>query len=297
MDSSAVPTYLVSRLAREYVTVILNGDGGDEMFAGYRWFQAALVAANSPNILLKVLGMAAGPMRALRPDIARILARFAASTGVEPELRLWALTPMFSNRLWEALRPEYAAPSGCVLLHARELMRKAAGFTPLARLLYFALKDYLLNDLNVKMDRCTMAHGLEARSPFLDTKLIEFVATLPDSMKLHGTRTKPLLRETYRHWLPPEIFSRKKQGFGVPLTMWFRDDLKDFMRDALMSPNTRIYEYLEPRAVEKLIRDFLEGRDPSAHTLWTLLTLEIWLRQEAEALSVGSIASEVIPAQ
>jgi asparagine synthase (glutamine-hydrolysing) len=296
MDSSAIPTYLVSQLAREYVTVILNGDGGDEMFAGYRWFQAALAAAKSPNILLRVLGMAAGPMRALRPDVARILARFAASTDVEPELRLWALTPMFSNRLWEALRPEYADPE-CVLHHARELVKQAAGFTPLSRLLYFALKDYLLNDLNVKMDRCTMAHGLEARSPFLDTKLIEFVATLPDSMKLHGTRTKPLLRETYRDWLPPEIFSRKKQGFGVPLTMWFRDDLKDFVRDALMSPNARICEYLEPRTVEKLIRDFLEGRDPSAHTLWTLLTLEIWLRQEAEALSLRSIASEVIPAQ
>jgi asparagine synthase (glutamine-hydrolysing) len=294
MDSSAIPTYLIAKLAREHVTVILNGDGGDESFAGYRWFQVALAAERSPRVVLNLLKFASISLRRLKPSLARTLARLKASADVEPGLRFWAVMPLFASRLWGRLRPEFAVSPVEILEHARTLKGRATGLSPLNRLLAYSLWDYLLNDLNVKMDRCTMAHGLEARSPFLDTEVLEFAGSLPTSMKLRGLRTKRLLREAYRDRLPALISRRSKQGFSVPLTSWFRSDLREYVGDLFTSSDSRVLEYFEPRELRRLVEDFLSGKYLGADTLWTLLTLETWLRLESEASSSERAPSQAV---
>lgn len=282
MDSSAIPTYLVSKLAREHVTVVLNGDGGDELFAGYRRFRVALGVEKLPGWFLRALGPAARVLPIWNPRIGHMVQRIAASGKVPSPLRYWAVMPLYASELWNALRPELQVQNGNLLEHAKALAEAAQGMSPLSRLLYCNYKDYLVNDLHVKMDRCSMAHGLEARSPFLDTQLIEYVSTLPDQYKMDGGRTKVVLRDAYRDLLPQEIYRRGKMGFGVPLASWFRGNLQQFLSDTFNSPTAQVYEFLERAPVVRVVNDFQQGKQEGVDALWTLLTFEVWLQQQRE---------------
>ena len=152
-------------------------------------------------------------------------------------------------------------------------------------------KTYLLDDLLVKMDRCTMAHGLEARSPFLDRDLMEYVFALPDSMKLRWGRSKFVLRRAFTDLLPPEIVRRGKMGFGVPLRNWFRGDLREYVNAILLGPDARLRDFLDQGYVRNLCQAHLAGRSDHTHRLWTLLTFETWLR----ALPHWGKGSAVVP--
>ena len=177
-------------------------------------------------------------------------------------------------------------------------MAETEGLPPLARLLFINYREYLLNDLNVKMDRCTMASALEARSPFLDTALTEYASRLPDGYKLKGRRRKHILKAALRDLLPPEILSRRKMGFAVPLNRWFRSDVKDLVGDILLPRSARIYDYIRPSAVESVVRQHLRGNiDRSGH-IWMLLTLEIWLRSQGltGTRTLGSQSESTVPA-
>ena len=148
-----------------------------------------------------------------------------------------------------------------------------------------------MNDLNVKMDRCSMANALETRSPFLDKALTEFTGCLPDDFKLRGRTRKYVLRVAFRDVLPTEILKRRKMGFVVPLQRWFRREIKDLVQDMLLSPSARLYDYLEPQSVRRLVHEqFHSGLDWSDH-LWLLLTLEIWLRSHQKLFGRSLSAS------
>ena len=152
----------------------------------------------------------------------------------------------------------------------------------LARLLELNFKTYLLDDLNVKMDRMSMAHGLETRSPFLDTALVEFGASLPDRLRMRLGKGKLLLRRAMKGILPESILERGKMGFGAPLGAWFRSDLGPFVNDRLLDPGSPIYDYLQKAPVARLVADHMAETADLSPRIWSLLTLESWLRQERD---------------
>ncbi len=278
MDSSAVPTYLISQLARQHVTVVLNGDGGDELFAGYARFFATLLGEGFPRWLLRCAREVLEPMPFGHTRLWSRLLRFTENSLLPAGDRYLAYVTFFLPHLREMLRPEVHRLALSPLFSYRECEAEAQGLSPLARLLYINYREYLLNDLNVKMDRCTMANSLEARSPFLDAPLTEYAAWLPDRYKLRGRTSKYILKKAFQGLLPVEILKRGKMGFGVPLKRWFRNDIHDFVQDTLGSSSARIFDYLEAGAVQRFVVQHLSGDEDWSNHLWLLLTLEIWLR-------------------
>ncbi len=280
-DSSAIPTYLLSRLTREHVTVALNGDGGDELFAGYLRFYAALLSERVPawaryaaHRILSGLPEWGGH----RSPLSR-LQKFAGSATLPFVHRFSRWISVFYEDLPHLL-PDYQdngrVPQPLTVLDP--YLRRCEGASPLTRLLYLNFKTYLLDDLLVKMDRCSMAHALETRSPFLDRALIEYVFALPDPMRLRWGRTKVILRRAFADLVPPQILRRGKMGFGVPLQTWFTRDLRDYLQDLLLAPDARLREYLNQSYVRELCQAHLAGHADHSNRLWTLLTFEIWLR-------------------
>ena len=165
-----------------------------------------------------------------------------------------------------------------ILSSYRQALETCRGSSLLSRLLYVNARTYLLDDLLPKMDRMTMAHGLEARSPFLDRSLVEYVAGLPDRLKRAGPRGKVVLKRAFEGLLPAKIVHRPKHGFGVPLGDWFRGELRPMVEDTLLS-SPRLGRRLRVETLRQLFEEHAAGRADRAHQLWTLLTLELWLRK------------------
>jgi asparagine synthase (glutamine-hydrolysing) len=281
-DSSAVPTYIVSKLTREKVTVVLTGDGGDELFAGYMRFYAAVMSERMPRLV----GVAADAVLSAMPQPStdrhwRARARrFLRPLGRSLEERVTSWNALFFDDLRALLRADFAATVEPIdpLRHLAAEDEQMEGRTALARVLYANFASYLADDLLVKTDRCTMAHSLEARSPFLDHELIEYVASLPDDVKLRGRQTKFILRRAFADLLPPAIARRGKMGFGVPVGSWFRGPLRDTVRDVLLAPDARCREFLDGAYVATMVDRHLDGRANLGPQLWTLLCFERWLR-------------------
>jgi asparagine synthase (glutamine-hydrolysing) len=277
-DSSALPTYLVAREARREVTVALNGDGGDEVFAGYDKFWAAILASRIPGPLRVLLRAGARllPEGATHHGRLKRLRRFA-DKGTRPEVeRIAGWSTFFDRPEIDALTRGRA--SGDVLASYRDALRRCEGRSLLSRLLYLNARTYLLDDLLPKMDRMSMAHGLETRSPLLDRPLAEYVATLPDELKRSGRHGKVVLKKAVEDLLPAAILKRKKHGFGVPLGAWFRGELRPLVHDTLLT-GARLGGRLDGEGIRKIFDDHVSGRVDRGHQLWTLLTLELWMRK------------------
>lgn len=281
-DSSAIPTFLVSELAGSRVKVVLTGDGGDESFAGYDRHRALELARRWDGAPLRAgLGAAAALARALpaggHRSLSTRLQRFAAALSAPPRERnhLWRLGTGHGRLLAlltdEGRRrlgtPSHYGPAG-------------GGDLPLNEALVLDVENYLPDDILVKVDIASMAHGLEARSPFLDRWLMEFVATLPASLKLAGGRGKAVLRRAVRRLLPRDVLDGPKRGFGVPLDAWFRGPLLAHAREVLLDPACAARGLLDTAAVARLL-DAHAARELAAHDLlYTLLVLERWHQHE-----------------
>ena len=288
-DSSAVPTYLLSELTRGHVTVALNGDGGDEVFAGYLRFYGGDLSERIPTLAFKALraGLGLLPEPKDRKHLLRFAKRFAEA-GEQPLLeRYLRWNAYFTDDLPALLRPEmleHATREKILASFASSLGHEGS---VLARLLELNFKTYLLDDLNVKMDRMSMAHGLETRSPFLDTALVEFGASLPDRLRMRLGKGKLLLRRAMKDILPARILERGKMGFGAPLGAWFRSDLGPFVKDRLLDPRSPIYDYLQKEPVARMVADHMSETADLSPRIWALLTLESWLRQERDVRPSG----------
>lgn len=278
-DSSAIPTYILSHLTREHVTVALTGDGGDELFAGYQRFLAAQLAESLPRPLIS-LGLytldALPPAWRLRGALAkahRLLVR--AHQPLADRYLGWCsfVTP---ELLAELLPASSKADLGFVFRGCLDKSREA---DLINRLLYLNFKTYLPDDLLVKVDRMSMAHALEARSPFLDTDLIEYVAGLPGRYKLKGTTLKYILKKAFADLLPPDILARGKQGFGVPVGTWMRGELKELVEDVLLCDAPRYRPYVRQDCVRRIYREHQERVRERGGELWALFNFELWLRQ------------------
>ena len=281
-DSSAVPTYIVSQLTRRSVTVVLNGDGGDELFAGYLRFYAAVAAERIPRGLRGAIKTAAALLPAgdnARHRFARAR-RFADAMSLPLDERITRWTSLFYDDLDQLLTPDFQRATAPVdrLRYLRSFEEQAGHISALSRVLLINFNTYLLDDLLVKVDRSAMANSLEARSPFLDTALIEYAASLPDSMKLARGRTKVILREAFADLIPPEIQRRGKMGFGIPFGEWFRGALSDPVNDLLLTADARYQEYLSTKYVHGVVARHRAGEADLGLQLWALFCFEIWLR-------------------
>jgi asparagine synthase (glutamine-hydrolysing) len=289
-DSSAIPSYLVSMLAKQQVTVVLNGDGGDEVFAGYDRFLGALVADRVPR-WLTFIGHAVVhclPHNQGYYSVRRRVERFLDDAGASIEDRFLGWISLFSlPSLMPLLRPDVAAAVNVEQLRAG-FMRwyaEANGLPLLHRLLNVFFMTYLPDDLHVKMDRTSMANALETRSPMLDTAVVEFVASLPPEMKIHRTQMKYVLKLAFRDLLPPALLNRKKHGFSAPMGHWFRHELRSYLEETLLSPGARLRQYLDQESIRTLFHEHVNGIRQHRYRLWMLLTFETWLRMfEAGAL-------------
>ncbi len=286
-DPSALPVWYLSELTRRQVTVALNGDGGDELFAGYQryalepWLQRWRRVpkwGRAPVETLLARGLATSGDVPIERDWRAGLRRLSEAAATDPRASIVAWGSYFSEpwkREW--LSSDFLEAVGSVdsegwIAKAHEA---AAARTPLDRALATDIATYLPGDLLVKVDRMTMAHSVEARSPFLDHHLAEFVARLPTPMKLRWGRGKALLRRAFRDRLPAEAFAKPKQGFGVPVSAWFRQGpLADRWRDRRPSLNVR--GLFKPGALDRLSAEHHAGAVDHGKRLWALLMLEEW---------------------
>jgi asparagine synthase (glutamine-hydrolysing) len=275
-DPSAIPTYMVSKLAAEDVKVVLSGDGGDELFAGYDKYVVEGRERKYQHL--------AAPVRSLLRGVSAIMPEGAKGRNF---LRHYSLSG--SRRYLDAVgffradeqqrlfRPEAAAQ-----MLKEDLWSEAAALLEardgdwLASLQYFDLKRYLPLDILTKVDRMSMAHSIEARVPLLDHKLVEFAASIPSALKLNGT-TKYIFKRALRNVLPLTVLDRPKQGFAVPLGSWFRGQLGGYLRDYLLSERSRARGVFNAAYIERLI-ELHEGGRPLDLQLWTLLSFELWCR-------------------
>lgn len=281
-DASAIPTSIVSMLARKHVTVALTGDGGDEIFCGYPRFTAVEKSEHVPRPL-RPAGHVLAAMwgRHLSEDsrmgrLGRLLRRGAMSL---PD-RLASYVSLFAFDLDQLLVREIAERASAqeALAAHRRIARDLADAPTLARIMGINFETYLPFDLLVKADRASMMHSLELRSPLLDTRVVELASRLPADYLRKGGVLKRVLRNAFRDVLPPEIVARRdKMGFGVPLGTWLSGDLRTYMTD-LLGDGARLWRFVRRPFVDAIMRNHLSGRRDEGLRLWLLLTLEVWLR-------------------
>jgi asparagine synthase (glutamine-hydrolysing) len=282
-DSSALPTYYLAKLTREHVTVALNGDGGDEFFAGYDRYRA-----------LEYFKLA----RLLRPIAPAV--RALSSLGALPSrVRRAFIGAGHPPREGYARLMSYFSPEQKAALYSEE-MRSSAGAADSFEWMYRYMDEsgepagvrmlqygdamtYLPGDILTKVDIATMANSLEGRSPLLDHELVEWALRLPDKLGSNRSEGKLVLKALARKHLPASVIDRPKMGFGIPINQWFAGDLQPMTRDVLLSKTARARGFFKPAAVERLIDDHVSGRELHGYRLWALLCLELWFTEVVEA--------------
>jgi asparagine synthase (glutamine-hydrolysing) len=281
-DSSAIPTYYVSRYTRASVTVALTGDAGDECFMGYDRYLAAKLAARFdawPRAMRALLTRAADPLpRGRAKSVTQRVYRFMSALRKSPNRRYLSWVNIFSPELLAVgYRPEFAER-----LDLEEPLRWFDGLYAGGRgaapeqANWTDFHSYLPYDLLTKVDIAAMACGLECRSPFLDHELVEFALSLPLRWRLGRRESKHILKDWARNLLPGRVLSRRKLGFGVPVGEWFRLELRDFLRGQLEAPNSLCSRVFEAQWLRGILEAHLSGRVNHEHPLWALLMLELW---------------------
>jgi len=276
-DSSAIPTYMVSKLASESVKVVLSGDGGDELFAGYDKYlveQRERSRQSLPAPVRSVLGAIGRTMpNGMR---GRNFLRHISLTGAERYLdaitffRRDDMKGLFQPEVFELLAPYQP-------WRAKAAYLESSDRNWLSKLQALDVKNYLPLDILTKVDRMSMAHSIEARVPLLDHKLVEFAATIPPEMNLRGGTTKYVLKRAMKGILPERIVNRPKRGFAVPLGYWFRGKLGSYVRDLLLGESARRRGFFNSPYIEDLVAQHERGRNLDLQ-LWTLISFELWAR-------------------
>jgi asparagine synthase (glutamine-hydrolysing) len=286
-DDSAIPSFAVAEIARRHVTVALNGDGGDESFAGYQRYVINSLAARVERLPRPLRQAAAAAGRALPPS-GRIDSWVSRSRRVAETLPLDGpgryvaymthLNGLRRDDLYTREYRELVGPSAAVDVIAQP-WRASDAESVVDVMLDVDIQTYLADDLLVKMDIATMASSLEARSPLLDHELMEFAAALPATMKLHGREKKVALRAALRGWIPDEVLDAPKRGFRLPLGAWFRGELRDYTRDVLLDPATVGRGHFRESYVRALLDRHSSGVQDHSQGIWTLLMFELWHRE------------------
>jgi len=288
-DSSMVAVYYLAQMTRRYVTMALSGDGADELIAGYETHQAYYLHRFYRLLPAWLRQRIVAPLvRALPVSDSKVSFDFKLKSFVENA----DLSPEDAHAAWRMIfsadmRRQLLSPMSMIAdVEADMINLYRAAFArtnarrSLNRLLYVDTRFYLPNDMLVKVDRMTMAHGLEAREPFLDYRLVEFLAAVPPRLKLkHFRHQKYLLKTAMREKLPDQILGRKKAGFNIPNARWIKRELKPFVMDHLSPIRLQEMGLLDRQVVENLLRDHFSERVDNSHRIWCLLTLSLWWQQ------------------
>lgn len=281
-DSSAIPTYHVSRLARQGVTVALAGDGGDESFGGYEKYAVEMkedfVRNKVPRSFLRSLNSLS---RGWHHPLPRKMHSLTGSALMDPARAFYTTNTyiddvMLEQVLADSIKKECTGydPAEHTLKH----YRKVATADHATRMIYTDLKTYLPDDILVKVDRMSMANSLEVRAPFLDYRILEFSASLPSSYKIVGSQKKIILREAFKKLLPESILNRRKQGFSVPLDSWFRNNLRDYARENFFNCEA-LEAFLSVRGLEQIWNEHQSGQRDHGVVLWSFLMLSLWQQE------------------
>lgn len=280
-DSSAIPTYYVSRLARRHVTVALSGDGGDELFGGYDRYLDSPLSGITDHIPFLVRKFLLGNFARLLPEGARgvNMLRYLAAGKDERYLlkmtgsRSKTYSSVFSSDLMQVI-------GNCDPVQASQFhLDKVAGCDSLTRRQYLDVKVYLASDILTKVDRCSMLVSLEARAPFLDHKVAEFAATLPPSMRIRGRTSKYLLKRLAENLLPPELIHRPKMGFAVPVSQWINREWLDVSQDLVLSSRALQRNNFNSNYLHRILNEHRRGRRDHGMIIWALMVLEMWYRE------------------
>jgi len=286
-DSSAIPTYLISRETKRYVTVALSGIGGDEVFTGYPRYLGVRLSRIYDSVPYSVRRYLFSPLAGRLPEstrsrnVAGWIKRFVRGGLMDPVSRYLSWISFFSPEMKGAL---YSDDFKDLLVSCdetdihRTFMGQETKLDEVQRVSYLDLNTYLPDDLLFMGDAMSMAHSLELRVPFCDHHLIEFMINVPAKIKMNGWHLKGMLKSMMKDVLPREILMKKKQGFMVPIGAWFKRDLQGFVRETLLSQQAMGRGVFNAGFVERMIEDHFQGRQVLTHQIWALLTFEIWCR-------------------
>jgi asparagine synthase (glutamine-hydrolysing) len=287
-DVSLFPTYLVSQLAREHVTVALSGDGGDELFGGYDAYQAQQLAERFAWMGETLLPAAAAVAAALPPTekkkgLVNKFKRFTLGATQAPHdlgHYRWMvyLSPRAKRRLYSASLRQ-ALTQADVYAPVRHTLARYGHDDLLNRQLYADLSLYLADDILVKVDRMSMATSLETRAPFLDADVMDLAFSMPGHFKIRNGERKWILKRAMRGVLPERILTRQKEGFSIPMKNWLRRELQPLMRSLLSAERITARGLFEPAEVTRLVEDHVAGRENYAHTLFPLMVFERWCQE------------------
>ena len=298
-DSSAIPTYRVCQLARRHVTVALSGDGGDESFGGYRRYRLHLNEERLRSTFpLAVRGPVFGTLSRVYPKADWAPRVFRAKSTFEALARdsvdayfhgVSILRDATRQRLFnERFRTRLAGYNAIEVF--RRHAERAGTDDPLALIQYLDLHTYLVGDINTKVDRASMAHSLEVREPLMDHLLVEWLASLPSSLKIRGQEGKWLLKKAMEQRLPREVLYRPKMGFAVPLAAWFRGPLRNRVREALLGDRLAAAGIFEPRMLRHLVDEHQSGRRDYSSPLWTMLMFDAFLRNTVDGHAGATVS-------
>lgn len=286
-DPSFIPTYFVSQLARQKVTVALAGDGGDENFAGYNKYRTDQLENRFRRLF-------PGPLRrSVFPGMARMAGRMnnpilrkaqslLGTLALEPDQAFFRTNCFFRQSVWNNLvRGKFKQDiegyePGEI---TRRRYNQADSEDHLAKILYTDIKTYLPGDILVKVDRMSMANSLETRAPLLDYRVVEYAAQIPSAFKLHGKEKKYVLKKTFSKMLPDDILYRKKMGFSVPLADWLRNEIRPTAEALLLNPCSGLSEFFDREGIQKLWMKHQNGDSQYTQELWSLLAFELWWQQ------------------
>jgi asparagine synthase (glutamine-hydrolysing) len=301
-DSSAIPTFYVSKMTRSGVTVALNGDGGDESFAGYDRYAATRIADKLEA--LGLLGSATAVLARLLPDSidpknrVRRAKRFLSVAREERPARYSTWVSYFTATAKRQLYAPYFEEA-IALKNRRhwmeDLWKEMDDMESVDAAMAVDIKSYLPYDLLTKVDIASMANSLEARSPFLDHVVMEFAAKLPIDLKLHRRQSKYLLKKTFADLLPMENIRRRKMGFGVPIAKWLRTSSRELLKDTLLSHQARERGYFETKWIDHLVREHIAEKADHSFQLWSLLMLELWQREFVDACAPAVNDKQIDP--
>ncbi len=287
-DFSIFPTFLVSQMARQHVTVALSGDGGDELFGGYdtyiadgfarqyRRLPAPLRHGLIPAVTRRI------PPREKKKGAINRLKRFVDGAVLPEDLQhvRWMifLTEQEKTKLYgDAMR--HLSRSTLAHDFIRGFFQRADAKDDLNRQLYVDIKTYLCDDIMVKVDRMSMATSLEARAPFLDYRVVEYAATIPSALKIQGRQTKKILKDAMKPLLPPNIIGRGKEGFSIPIKSWLKNELRGMMLEVLSPAALKRDGFFNAEHVQRLIDEHVQGVENHSHRLWALMVFGIWRNQ------------------
>ena len=286
-DSSAIPTYYLSKMTRQHVTVALSGDGGDELFAGYERYRALWLSDKIQRYLplhrmpgIRLVQRLPDSNR--QYDLVRRGKRFLEALGQDDANRYLNWLQIFPVAMRSGIYNDAmidSLPNEDPAEFLQDAWRRSAGRDMVTRASAADVLTYLPCDLCTKVDIASMANGLEVRQPMLDHRLVELASSLPVSTKFRGRRGKLILQSAFGDLIPGEIFTRRKMGFGVPIANWFRGELKPMLTESLIGDDSRLTMYFRRPAIVDLLDQHERSRHNHAYRLWNLLILERWLRR------------------